>query len=329
MNPTDIVAPDITCDIQDMKDKPNTPEIVHKLLDSCISSEETSHYAFLLCDGVKWELATVLPTPALPQSKPAETAQNSLPVPSSSGVKKKPKNVVTKAMPEVIIEEQPLAEKDWAEPSIQKTIQEKSAALAVPSASTATKKKEGDNSFFPKVLSTHVLAKPNEEGRTLSSRLKISFAALTGEHGDLSPAPSTMLLPLYNTNDEWCMVACPAVPEAGLQIPGVNILIPRDAVERTATSAVERKARMYFPLNFRGKASRPIFKKGFGMYRTSQLPNHVFLGPFRSEHLDCFTTIPTSMLRICSKTEATVALPEPLTPVSVSLNSTKEGSPVQ
>jgi len=198
----------------------------------------------------------------------------------------------------------------------------------------ATKKEEEEDnkSFFPKVLSTHVgpvrLAKPTEEGRTLSSRLKISFAALTGENRNLSPAPSTMLLPLYNPNDEWCMVACPAVPEAGLQIPGVNVLIPRNVVERAATTAVERKARVSFPLHFHGKVSSPILKKGFGVYGTPQLPHHVFLGPFPTEHLDSFATIPTCMVRISSKTGGDPQ-PEPLTPVIVSVTSTKESSDSQ
>ncbi len=180
MKPTNVVAADITCDIQDMKDKPNIPEIVQELLDSSTSSEETSRYAFLLCDGVKWELvgclsvkaSTVLPTPVPPQPKPAKTTQKSLP--GSSGPKKKPKNVVTKAMPEVILQKHPLSE----EPSIPKAIPKKTSAPAVPSAS-----KYEDNSTEARLTAIESKRKKPEErlnqsnSKLHSAPVKVSFPA--------------------------------------------------------------------------------------------------------------------------------------------------------
>ncbi len=180
MKPTDIVAADITCDIQDMKDKPNIPEIVKELLDACISPEETSRYAFLLCDGVKWELvgclslkaSTVLPTPAPTQSKPA------LPAPSSSGAKKKPKNTVTKAMPEVILEEQELPEEYQEEPSIPEAIPENSPSPAVPNAS-----KYEDHSTEERLKAMELKRKKLEErlsqinSKLCSAPVKVSFPA--------------------------------------------------------------------------------------------------------------------------------------------------------
>ena len=75
MRPSEIVAADITCDIQDMQGKGNAPEIVKELLDPFVAPEETSRYAFLLCDGVKWELVGCLAhrSPSDAPSKPRET----------------------------------------------------------------------------------------------------------------------------------------------------------------------------------------------------------------------------------------------------------------
>ena len=56
MHPNEIVAVNISRDIQTMQGDENAPEIVKKLLDPYIVPEESSQYAVLLCDGVKWEL---------------------------------------------------------------------------------------------------------------------------------------------------------------------------------------------------------------------------------------------------------------------------------
>ena len=74
MRPDEIVSADISRDIQTMKKDENAPEIVKKLLEPFISPEESSRYAVLLCDGLKWELVSCLtlkapetPTTAEPQ----------------------------------------------------------------------------------------------------------------------------------------------------------------------------------------------------------------------------------------------------------------------
>ena len=113
MKPTDAVAAyDDTSDILDMKNEADLSDIVKKLLDP---TEETSLYAFLVCDGLNWRLiGSFNPESFTPQLlKPEETALKSLPSPGSSGVKMKPKNKMTPStaiMPEVILEECSLPE---------------------------------------------------------------------------------------------------------------------------------------------------------------------------------------------------------------------------
>ena len=60
MRPNEIVAADITTDIQDMRDDRNVPHIVKELLDPLVSPSDTTRYAFMLCDSVKWELVGCL-----------------------------------------------------------------------------------------------------------------------------------------------------------------------------------------------------------------------------------------------------------------------------
>ena len=90
MKPTKSVAGEKSCDIHEMKDLLNVPDIVKELLDSNVSSNETGRYAFLLCDGANyWKLigcptfipsATFLPS----TSKPEETeSTGSLPFQSA------------------------------------------------------------------------------------------------------------------------------------------------------------------------------------------------------------------------------------------------------
>jgi len=80
-----------------MKDETVLPEAVEKLLALLgDASEETGHYAFLLCDGLNWNLIGCFNAGfyAAPSSKPEEEATKSaFPVPSISGPKnKRPRN---------------------------------------------------------------------------------------------------------------------------------------------------------------------------------------------------------------------------------------------
>ena len=76
MRPKELLAEDITTDIQDMRHDADAPVVVQELLDPCISAEETSRYALLHCDGVKWELIgclslnATIPQPQQQQPKP-------------------------------------------------------------------------------------------------------------------------------------------------------------------------------------------------------------------------------------------------------------------
>ena len=118
MRPTEIVAADITCDIQDMRDKPNVPEIVKELLDPCISPEETCRYAFLLCDGVKWELVGCLslkastPAPAIQPAPANATKPRGRHAAKATEPKKSTVEKVMPDAPEVVLEEQPLPPMD-------------------------------------------------------------------------------------------------------------------------------------------------------------------------------------------------------------------------
>lgn len=87
MRPSEVVAADITCDIQDMRDKDHVPEIVRELLDPFIAPTETSRYAFLLCDGAKWELVGCLAhrSPSDAPAKPRETITITPPNKASNG----------------------------------------------------------------------------------------------------------------------------------------------------------------------------------------------------------------------------------------------------
>ena len=65
VRPDEIV--DNSRDIQTMKGDVNAPEIAKKLLQQFISPEESSRYAVLFCDGVKWELMDFLATDQQPK----------------------------------------------------------------------------------------------------------------------------------------------------------------------------------------------------------------------------------------------------------------------
>lgn len=145
MRPTEIVAADITCDIRDMRDKPNVPEIVKELLDPCISPEETCRYAFLLCDGVKWELVGCL---SLKASTPTDSNKPGSSVPAKPTKPRgpppervaEPKSLALNAaadVPEVILEEQPLPPSSSNLP-IKIRIQHKTSSLRSPGTADAS-----------------------------------------------------------------------------------------------------------------------------------------------------------------------------------------------
>ena len=114
MKPTDVVAAyDDTDDILDMRNEPDFSDVVKKLLDP---PEETGLYAFLLCDGLNWRLIGNFNPGSFthPLLKPEEVALKSLPIPSSSRERKRPRNQIALAtMPEVILEEYYLSDEEY------------------------------------------------------------------------------------------------------------------------------------------------------------------------------------------------------------------------
>ena len=99
MRPGEIVAVGNSRDIQTMQGEQNAPEIVKQLLEpSFISPENTSTYAVLICDGVKWELVGNIFLKASETSTP----------PPSSVVEAKPQQVAEQPVkpPEFCIEGQ-------------------------------------------------------------------------------------------------------------------------------------------------------------------------------------------------------------------------------
>uniref|UniRef100_A0A0P5I6K9 THAP domain-containing protein 3 n=1 Tax=Daphnia magna TaxID=35525 RepID=A0A0P5I6K9_9CRUS len=140
-------------------------------------------------------------------------------------------------------------------------------------------------SVFPRIVTAEVSTVKSSSG-TATRSLKIILEAMEGEHQDLCPSRASMLLPLHNINDQWCLVAIDHVPDSGFQVPGLTVFIPRDVLGRAASTAIERKARVSFPLHFQLKNVGSVFKKGFGVYGTPQLPRHVFLGPFPFNYLE-------------------------------------------
>ena len=75
MGPDEIVAADNSRDIQTLQGDENAPEIVKQLLEPSISPEESSRYAFLLCDGSKWKLVDCLTLEAQETPTVAESQQ--------------------------------------------------------------------------------------------------------------------------------------------------------------------------------------------------------------------------------------------------------------
>ena len=121
MKPTDVVVDDDTSDILDMKDEPDLSDVAKELLTMLLDpANEAGLYAFLHCDGLYWRLIVHLTcfnlepsTP--PLLTPEEVDLKSLPSTSSSGLKKKPWETMSRTMlPEVILEEYSLSKEYYS-----------------------------------------------------------------------------------------------------------------------------------------------------------------------------------------------------------------------
>ncbi|KAI9561732.1 hypothetical protein GHT06_012693 [Daphnia sinensis] len=181
-----------------------------------------------------------------------------------------------------------------------KLLQQHSGAESIPSSDAEPPKETASTStgVFPKIVTAEVSSVKSSSGTTTRS-LKIILEAMEGEHRDLCPSRASMLLPLHNINDQWCLVAIDHVPDSGFQVPGLTVFIPRDVLGRAASTAIERKARVSFPLHFQLKNVGSVFKKGFGVYGTPQLPRHVFLGPFPFNYLENCTPFAMQHNNLC------------------------------
>ncbi|XP_057376259.1 uncharacterized protein LOC130697376 isoform X2 [Daphnia carinata] len=184
-----------------------------------------------------------------------------------------------------------------------KPLQQHSDAESIPSSdNNAEPPKEtassSSESVFPKIVTAEVSTVKSSSG-TATRSLKIILEVMEGENRDLCPTRASMLLPLHNINDQWCLVAIDHVPDSGFQVPGLTVFIPRDVLGRAASTAIERKARVSFPLHFQLKNVGSVFKKGFGVYGTPQLPRHVFLGPFPFNYLENCTPFAMQHNNLC------------------------------
>ena len=75
--------------------------------------------------------------------------------------------------------------------------------------------------------------------------------------GDKSPMTSaaTMVLPLPNSDDQWCLINVAGVPRGGLQIPGLPISIQLATMENVCRTATTFKQRIMCPLQLVGEQS--------------------------------------------------------------------------
>ena len=135
--------------------------------------------------------------------------------------------------------------------------------------------------FFPNVVMAEIISVQSECNATL----KIKLEEITDRNQQLCPNGAIMLLPLPNIDDMWGIVALDHVPQCGFQIPGVSVYIPFDVLGRAALTAVERKTRVAFPINYQTKSKDTTLKPCFSVYGNPQLPRHVFVGPFPSKHV--------------------------------------------
>ena len=103
MRPHEILAADITTDIQNMRDDPSVPHIVKELLDPFVSPSETTRYAFLLCDGIKWELVGCLSMNAPVIKKPESTLPMKVVALKQSEAPPKLMKTVLKTLPQLTV----------------------------------------------------------------------------------------------------------------------------------------------------------------------------------------------------------------------------------
>jgi hypothetical protein len=176
-----------------------------------------------------------------------------------------------------------------------------------------SKETESTSCVFPKIFTAEVITVKSPPGNA-SQRLKIIYEAMVGQHRDFCPSRASMILPLHNVDDQWCIVAINQVPDSGFQVPGVTVFIPRDMLGRAASAAMERKARVSFPLHFKLKNDGSALKSGFEVYGTPQLPHHVFVGPFPFNYIESCTPLSMMNNNVCM---FVIKLTKPI-PVSVS-----------
>ena len=176
-----------------------------------------------------------------------------------------------------------------------------------------------EDCVFPNVVTSNVISVLSNGNMT--RRLKIILQDKTGQHR--SPSRASMLLPLPNTNDQWGLVALDHIPESGFQVPGLSVFIPGDLLGRVASTAIERKARV--SLRFKLKNKESAFNPGCCVYGTSQLPRHVFVGPFPVKYFENCSSQPYMVL-IASKKPAplhSVCSTEPTTSTLSSAETVK------
>ena len=162
--------------------------------------------------------------------------------------------------------------------------------------------------IFPKILIAQVSSVQSAKGIVQS--LKIILDSAIGANRETCPTRASMLLPLQKEDDQWCLVAIDHVPDCGLRVPGVTGYIPAKILERAASAAVERKARVSFPLHVQAKPVGSVSKMTFGVYGTPQLPRHVFLGPFPLTYLERCAPFQPCMILIQRTKPITSAVPE-------------------
>ena len=188
-----------------------------------------------------------------------------------------------------VIEEEKKAEQEREQPR-------KSVSPPVVNTEPSKEAESSTSCVFPKILTAEVMKSPPGNA---SHRLKIILEAMEGERRDLCPSRASMILPLHNIDDQWCIVSIDHVPDGGFQVPGVTVFIPRDMLGRAASTAIERKARVSLSLHFKLKNEGSALKSGFEVYGTHQLPRHVFLGPFPFNYLESCAPFPMLNNIVC------------------------------
>jgi hypothetical protein len=174
----------------------------------------------------------------------------------------------------------------------------KSTSPPIVIAESSTEAESSTSCVFPKISTAEVITVKSPPGNA-SYRLKIILEAMEGEHRDLCPNRASMILPLHNIDDQWCIVSIDHVPDSGFQVPGVTVFIPREMLGRAASTAIERKARVSLSLHFKLKNEGSALKSGFEVYGTHQLPRHVFLGPFPFNYLESCAPGPMLNSNVC------------------------------